>query len=258
VPLFLPRAKGLHFMKHAWCFPLLAVCAVLLSTAVSAQGKFQSCDGVLRSDEYHILSLDPGRTTVVNWCDADFGSDDIERTVLGVCQVGDRCHVEGYFAGHGAFSWIRLTKVENLSRRTQPAKIYTPSPGQPERQNIMDAIRLVWCPDAVFAVQALVVAREGDKAIAAATIDDSSHQSNCATTVVLEGLNEQWRAEYNYGGDGARSCKDALALQKEILGKLSNFGLGAAFLPGNFTDLLRNAEKNATENDAGCAVTDKF
>ena len=247
------------FMKNGvWCFPALALCAILLSSGVSAQGKFQSCDGVLRSDKDNTLSLDPGRTTAVTWCDADFDSDDIARAVLGVCQVGDRCHVEGYFAGHGAFSWIRLTKVENLDRRVQPAKIYTPAPGQRERQNIMDAIRLAWCPDTVFAVQALVVARQGNKAIAGATIDDSTHQKNCGTTVVLEGLNEQWRAEYNYGGDGERSCKDALEIQNEIRGKLSAFGLGATFLPGNFMTLMGEAEKAPAGEETGCSVTDRF
>src|SRR5262249_53601800 len=93
----------------------------ILTAAPQAADMYQSCDGVLARDAYGGYSLDSntasGRMKDGSqslWCDADLDNESGNRAldrVLKVCTLGDRCHIEGTFRGHGTFVWVRVTKV---------------------------------------------------------------------------------------------------------------------------------------------------
>jgi hypothetical protein len=93
---------------------------------------WQSCTGTLSKDEDGELSLKEqdaegiilkpeslikgvGQKSL--WCWAkisDFYYHDdpyLAPQVLRVCTLGQRCHIEGSFMGHGEFFWNKITKV---------------------------------------------------------------------------------------------------------------------------------------------------
>jgi hypothetical protein len=85
--------------------PLLAGTGLAASAPRSIH---QSCNGVLTLDGgFYELKPDPGSGT---WCDS-YVADGLAKRVLKACAVGDRCHIEGSVAGHGAFYWIHISSV---------------------------------------------------------------------------------------------------------------------------------------------------
>jgi hypothetical protein len=100
------------------------IAAVLVSAATSPSlarkgdptiGR-QSCIGILTRDEGGLL-LKPGASPKSLWCDAYINDNEVPgipslaRQVLRGCSVGERCHIEGSFEGHGGFYWNQITKV---------------------------------------------------------------------------------------------------------------------------------------------------
>ena len=68
----------------------------------------QSCTGVL-TVENGFYKLEPDAGSVLG-CDS-FLSENLVQTVLRVCAVGGRCHIDGSVRGHGVCYWLNISSV---------------------------------------------------------------------------------------------------------------------------------------------------
>jgi hypothetical protein len=73
-----------------------------------------TCRGELTRDNYQVLQLARNAYNLT-WCDAEI-SGDLEAKVLKICVVGSLCEIKGIIQGHGAFAWVKITKIQQLEQ----------------------------------------------------------------------------------------------------------------------------------------------
>jgi hypothetical protein len=136
------------------------------------------------------------------------------------------------------------------------AALYTPALNSPERNSILDAIRLAQRTDTRFTVHHLVVSRADNRAIAIADISDASLRTDIQGTFLLQSLNQQWRALYMVGGAGGSSeCNEAKKIHAAMISEVNEFGSPKTIFPELFWKSLQEA--NASNQD-GCSVAKRF
>jgi hypothetical protein len=109
-------------MKHTATQALMTIAiAVALAVAVVVAARAEdprfvwpkndqfTCRGELIRDDYKVLQLARNARNLT-WCDAEI-ADHLEAKVLKVCVVGSLCEIKGSIQGHGAFAWVKITKV---------------------------------------------------------------------------------------------------------------------------------------------------
>lgn len=142
------------------------------------------------------------------------------------------------------------------SATAQEVRVYTPKPGDTERSNIMDAIRLAHCPDTVWKVQYIRVAKKSQRALALADVSDSTRTTECGGLFFLRGLNSQWRVISLVGaGGGSTDCSEAKRIHGEIVSEIDEFGAPRKILPDNFWHSYDEAK--AGDSDDGCSVAER-
>jgi hypothetical protein len=93
-------------------FTILAIAVPGTGETKSIMPHAQTCSGVLVESEPGYYNLNPDIGSGL-WCDADI-AEDLSSKVLKVCPVGVRCRIKGTVHGRGAFSWIKITSIQNL------------------------------------------------------------------------------------------------------------------------------------------------
>lgn len=107
--------------------------------------------------------------------------------------------------------------------------VYTPAPGTPVRQQIMDAIREGTGSTSTFIVHRLRVTRGRTADIAYAEVDSANASSNSpfGGWLLLSRIGGRWRVLWGVGGGGAMDCDQ---LEHVHRNSLAAAGAAAAYL----------------------------
>jgi hypothetical protein len=105
--------------------------------------------------------------------------------------------------------------------------------GSTERAEILDAIRLATSWTIKFKVSHLLIARQGDRAIAVSEVSDASQRTEAGGVFLLENGNSKWSALYSVGeGGGSRDCNELGEVLKNMVVKAQEYSTPREYSPG--------------------------